>query len=132
MSNDGMSGLTLGAAIFGPDADRARARGDALQADIGTSVKFGLQNIVHDHEVQTLRAEKASWRNYAASMKANLDARKMSEHHLLEALKAENINHPLGKKEGFEAHFDHLLAEQYADIPALHENTDKDKAADEE
>lgn len=62
--------------------------------------------------------ERDDWRVYAARLRVNLEARKMSEQALLTALKEQNVNHPLATEAGFEAKFQEMLAEQYGEVDA--------------
>jgi hypothetical protein len=58
--------------------------------------------------------ESDNWRQYAARLRVNLDARKMSEATLLAELKKANVEHPLATEEGFAEIFKKNLDEQYA------------------
>lgn len=67
-------------------------------------------------QLQEAEAEGDEIFEYARNLRAHLNARKMSENDLLDALRKENAGHPLANDAAFEAIFQTHLAEQYKDM----------------
>ena len=65
-------------------------------------------------KIAKYKIDAADWRNRATRLQANLNARKMSEDVLLQALQKENANHPLASREAVEGLVDKLVAEEDA------------------
>ncbi|GAB1233278.1 hypothetical protein UT4_17450 [Ferrigenium sp. UT4] len=133
MSNQLLTGLVMGKLLGGGDktaeiAAEGRATRAAMDADMARSSAANSHNtaLAIVGVLNKERKENGNWRRYANRLRANLNARKMSEATLLEALKQENINHPLATTPGFEAHFKAELEKQYGNIDAV-----EDQAIDE-
>jgi len=101
--------------------DEAQAASESKKSEQGHEVMMAMAIAV-----KQARDETQGWRGYAGRLRMHINAHKMSENALLDALKAENINHPLATEEGFKEHFRVELAKQYADID------DSDEAGDEQ
>ena len=105
-----MSALTaffVGRAMAGPDNSGELA---ALSEAKG-------MRVVLNEAIDRLNESKKNsveWRQYAARLRVNLDARKLSESTLLLELKKANIEHPLATEEAYAALFNKNLEEQYA------------------
>jgi len=54
-------------------------------------------------KIAKYKIDAADWRSRAAVLQVNVQARKMSEDALLQALQKENANHPLASREAVEA-----------------------------
>lgn len=67
------------------------------------------------------KIEAADWRSRATILAANVQARKMSEDALLQALQKENANHPLASREAFEELVGKGLSEEDAKRKANYE-----------
>ncbi|GAB1233279.1 hypothetical protein UT4_17460 [Ferrigenium sp. UT4] len=113
MSNQLLTGLVMGEMLSGGDRSAeidANTRAYTARSQADTAIEL-LKREREEHE-QTHEARQG-WRQYAARLRTNLEARKMSEATLLEALKKESVNHPLATEEGFKEHFQAELAKQY-------------------
>ncbi len=127
--NDVLAGYLTGG-LLAPDrsaeihakTDATVARTDAAiaedRAETAGKANIMLAVAVHNarQEAAVAVEEKNNWRKYANRLNAHLTARKMSESDLLDALKEQNINHPLATKEGFEEQFKKHLAAQYQEF----------------
>ncbi|GAB1235000.1 hypothetical protein [Ferrigenium sp. UT5] len=120
MSNQLLTGLVMGKLLGGGDktaeiaaeGEAQRARADAAYSHNTALAIVGALNRV-EGALKEEREAKQGWRQYAARLRTNLEARKMSEAALLEALKQENVKNPLATEEGFKEHFQAELAKQY-------------------
>ena len=63
-------------------------------------------------KIAKYKIDAADWRSRATILAANVQARKMSEDALLQALQEENANHPLASREAFEELFRKGLSEE--------------------
>lgn len=107
--NQILKGLMIGEMLTRPAPDTSGLENQARAAQV----------------VAEVAQERNDWRLYAGRLRANLEARKMSEQALLTALKEQNVNHPLATEAGFEAKFQAMLAEQYGENNASPESWDK-------
>lgn len=117
MSNDIVSGLMMGH-LIGSDGGRAERAADIARAK-ASDARFNRETVDMLH----------SWRKRATAFSANNEARKMSEESLIAALAAENADHPLATREGFEKVVDENLAKESekrsADYPAYCDMVEK-------
>jgi hypothetical protein len=90
-----MNGMLRGAMIghmLGSDGGRAERNAAVAEAELAA-----------ERKITKHRVDAADWRSRAAVLATNLNARKMSEDALLQALQKENANHPLASREAVDA-----------------------------
>ncbi|GAB1233641.1 hypothetical protein [Ferrigenium sp. UT5] len=110
--NEFVKGMVLGNLLVPDQTAQIEADSRAEIAGMQADRAIAIAERKHQELVQAHEARQC-WHLYASRLRVNLEARKISEAALLEALMREGINHPLATAEGFEAHFKAELDKQY-------------------
>ena len=126
-----LAGLAIASLI--DDGSKARAEREAEdanhRANLAQIAADGAQNtaVVLATGLAGLVEQRQGWRQYAARLRTHLEAHKMSESALMEALRQQNSNHPLATEEGFRAHFQQMLAQQYGELDEPFDKREEDR-----